>query len=90
MPGKYTAKLTVGSWTGTQPFTVIEDPRVTQAGVTLADLQDQFDHNIRVRDLVSDINKTVGRVRAAISAGRGDQDEAERAGEPLDHTGGPV
>ena len=73
VPGRYGAKLTVGSWTGTQQFTVIEDPRVTKAGVTLSDLQGQFEHNLRVRDLVSDVNQAVVRLRAAMSAGRGDQ-----------------
>jgi hypothetical protein len=58
-------RLTVGSWTSTQPLTVIEDPRITQAGVTTSDLRQQFEHNMRMRDLVSDMNKTVARVRAA-------------------------
>ncbi len=49
VPGKYMARLTVGSWTSTQPFTVIEDPRVTKDGVTSADLREQFEHNMRVR-----------------------------------------
>jgi photosystem II stability/assembly factor-like uncharacterized protein len=65
VPGKYSVRLTVGSWTATQPLTVIEDPRVTKDGVTTADLLEQFEHNIRVRDLVSDVNRTVARVRAA-------------------------
>ncbi len=65
VPGKYSARLTVGSWTSTQAFTVIEDPRVTKDGVTTADLQEQFDHNMRVRDLVSDVNKLAARIRAA-------------------------
>ncbi len=64
VPGKYAARLTVGSWTSTQPFTVIEDPRVTKAGVTIADLREQFEHNMRVRDLVSDVNRLAARVRA--------------------------
>src|SRR5208282_3201687 len=59
VPGEYSVKLTAGSWTATQPFTLIEDPRVSKTGVTTADLQEQFDHNIRVRDLVSDVNKLV-------------------------------
>ena len=65
VPGKYTVKLTVGSRTLTQQLIVVEDPRITQAGVTEADLQEQFDHNMRVRELVSEVNKTVARVRAA-------------------------
>jgi photosystem II stability/assembly factor-like uncharacterized protein len=65
VPGTYVLRLTVGSWTSTQPLTVIEDPRITQAGVTTSDLRQQFEHNMRVRDLVSDMNRTVARVRAA-------------------------
>jgi photosystem II stability/assembly factor-like uncharacterized protein len=64
-PGKYALRLTVGTWTSTQPLTVIEDPRVTKAGVTTADLREQFDHNLRVRDMTSEVNKAVARVRAA-------------------------
>jgi hypothetical protein len=44
---------------------VIEDPRVVKTGVTTADLREQFDHNLRVRDMVSEVNKAVARVRAA-------------------------
>jgi len=65
VPGKYQVRITAGSFTATQSFTVIEDPRITRDGVTQADLQLQFDHNIRVRDLVSDVNKLVARIRSA-------------------------
>jgi len=65
VPGKYTLRMTAGSWSATQPLTVIEDPRVSKDGVTIADLREQYAHNMRVRDLVSDANKTVARVRAA-------------------------
>jgi photosystem II stability/assembly factor-like uncharacterized protein len=65
VPGKYSVKLTAGSWTATQPFTLIEDPRITADHVTQADLQEQFDHNMRVRDLVSEVNRAVARIRAA-------------------------
>ena len=63
VPGKYQVRITAGSWTATQPFTLIEDPRVTKDGVTIADLQEQFDHNMKVRDLVSDVNKMVAKIR---------------------------
>jgi hypothetical protein len=36
-----------------------------KTGVTTADLQEQFDHNMKVRDLVSEVNQTVAHVRAA-------------------------
>ena len=65
VPGKYAVRLTDGSWTSSQPLTIVEDPRVTKAGVTTTNLREQFDHNMRVRDLASDVNKAVARVRAA-------------------------
>ncbi|HEY1341053.1 MAG TPA: hypothetical protein VGF59_26255 [Bryobacteraceae bacterium] len=72
LPGKYSVRLTAGSWTSTQPLTIIEDPRILKDGVTWSDLQEQFDHNIRVRDLVSDANKTVQRLRAAQAKATGE------------------
>jgi hypothetical protein len=63
VPGKYSVRLTAGTWTQTQPLTVVEDPRIAKAGVTEADLREQFDHNVKVRDLVSNVNQTVTKVR---------------------------
>lgn len=65
VPGKYQVRMTAGSFTATQPFMLIEDPRITKDGVTTADLKEQFDHNMRARDLVSDVNKMVARIRSA-------------------------
>jgi hypothetical protein len=63
VPGRYQVRLTVNGAAQTQPLVLHEDPRVAKDGVTLADLRDQFDHNMRVRDLVSDANRAVARVR---------------------------
>lgn len=63
-PGAYQAKLTVGSTTQTTPFNVLIDPRLAADGLTEADLREQFDHNNKMRDLVSDGNATVQRARA--------------------------
>jgi len=71
VPGKYSVRLTNGAFTSTEPLTVIEDPRLTAAGVTAADLGEQFEHNLRVRDLVSDANKAVARLRAALPSASG-------------------
>jgi len=73
VPGKYSVRLTAGSWTATQPLTVTEDPRVTKEGVTAADLREQFEHNMKVRDLVSDMNRAVARLRAALAKADGNQ-----------------
>jgi hypothetical protein len=75
-PAKYAVRLTVGTWTSTQPLTLIEDPRNTAAGVTTPDLRAQFEHNMRVRDLVSEVNQMVARVRAAEQSLKGKPGEA--------------
>ncbi len=64
VPGKYSVRLTMGSWSATEPLVVIEDPRITKAGVTTADLREQFEHNMKVRQLVGDVNQTVAKLRA--------------------------
>ena len=71
VPGKFSLRLTVGSWSSTEPLTVVEDSRVTKDGVTTTDLREQFDHNVRVRELVSDMNRTLARLRAAQASLRG-------------------
>ncbi|HEU4996869.1 MAG TPA: hypothetical protein VFT29_18760 [Gemmatimonadaceae bacterium] len=65
VPGRYTVRLDVAGQTISQPLVVREDPRNVKDGVTLADLREQFEHNIRVRDLVSDANRVVARLREA-------------------------
>ena len=42
------------------------DPRVAADGVTFADLQEQFEHNMRMRDLVATVNQIATRVREAL------------------------
>ena len=66
-PGSYQVRLSVGGVTKTQPFTVLIDPRIAAEGVTVADLHEQFEHNLRMRDLVADVNGAIGRVQAARS-----------------------
>jgi photosystem II stability/assembly factor-like uncharacterized protein len=75
-PGRYAVRLTVGDWTATQPFTLTEDLRITASGVTTEDLREQFDHNMKVRDLVSEVNRTVSRVRAGLAQLAGKPDSA--------------
>ncbi|PYS69950.1 MAG: hypothetical protein DMF73_13840 [Acidobacteria bacterium] len=62
-PGKYQARMKIGSNTFTEGFTVLIDPRVAEDGVTVADLQEQYEHNMRVRELVNGVNQLVARVR---------------------------
>jgi hypothetical protein len=64
-PGQYQARLKVGDKTVTEGFNVLIDPRVSADGVTIADLQEQFEHNLRMRALVNDMTRLVARVRDA-------------------------
>ena len=71
--GSYQARLTVGSVTQTQPFTVLVDPRVAADGVTAADLKEQFDHNMRMRELTAAVGQLLARVRAGLNGANADK-----------------
>ena len=62
-PGQYQVRLKTGAVSHTQNFKVLIDPRVAADGVTLADLQEQFEHNMRMRELVNSVNQLATRVR---------------------------
>jgi photosystem II stability/assembly factor-like uncharacterized protein len=64
-PGQYQARLKVSEQTYTESFNVLIDPRVAADGVSVADLQEQYEHNMRTRALVNEVNKLVTRVREA-------------------------
>lgn len=64
-PGQYQVRLKTGDVNLTQTINVLIDPRVAADGVTLADLQEQFEHSMRMRDLVATVNQLATRVREA-------------------------
>jgi hypothetical protein len=66
-PGQYQVRLKTGAVSHTQSLNVLIDPRVAADGVTVADLQEQFEHNMRMRDLVTGVNQFVTRVREAMN-----------------------
>jgi photosystem II stability/assembly factor-like uncharacterized protein len=70
-PGRYQARLKVGDVTQTQPFNVLIDPRIAADEVTAADLKEQFDHNVRMRDLSAAAAQLLGRVRGALNGPNG-------------------
>jgi hypothetical protein len=65
VPGAYTARLVVDGETHERPFNVLMDPRVEADGVTIADLQAQFDLGIQVRTAIEDADATIERLRGA-------------------------
>jgi hypothetical protein len=66
-PGRYTARLTVGSDTMSTPLTVLIDPRLAAEGMTVADLKEQFDHNVKMRDMVADVGRVRQRIQSTMS-----------------------
>jgi hypothetical protein len=62
VPGTYRLTLTAGGVTETTPLIVREEPRMVRDNVTLADLREQWEHNVRARDLVSEVNRLVARL----------------------------
>ena len=64
-PEQYQARVKVGDVTLTEPFNVLIDPNVAEDGVTAADLQEQFDHGVKMAALVSSVNQTVARMKTA-------------------------
>jgi hypothetical protein len=65
LPGQYQARVKIGAAALTETFNVLIDPRIAADGVTMADLREQFDHNMRMRELVTSVNQLVARVREA-------------------------
>jgi hypothetical protein len=41
------------------------DPRVAEGGVTVADLQEQFEHNLRMREMVNEVSRIARRLQEA-------------------------
>ena len=64
-PGAYQARLTVGDWSATRPVEVRLDPRVAADGVTQADLEEQFDLQLKVLAAMTDVTQLIQRVQAA-------------------------
>jgi len=64
-PGEYTVTVSVGGLTKTVPLSVQIDPRLAAEGYTAADLQGQFAHNVRLRDMVAEVNAVIARARQA-------------------------
>jgi photosystem II stability/assembly factor-like uncharacterized protein len=65
VPGTFTARLTVDGETHERSFDVMMDPRVAADGVTVADLQEQFDLGIEIRTAIEDADATIERLRGA-------------------------
>jgi len=61
LPGAYSVRLNVGGQHYTQPLVIVNDPRIT---ATDADLREQFDFLMRIRDKTSQANDAVKLIRS--------------------------
>jgi hypothetical protein len=64
-PGIYSVRVTRGDWSATQPLEIRIDPRLARDGLTAADMREQLDHNLRVRNMVTEVNQMVARLQRA-------------------------
>ncbi len=76
VPGKYQVRMTVDGRTQTHPLVVRKHPLYVD--ITEADLREQFDLAIRIRDKVSEANRAVIQIRSL------KQQVAERVGKLAD------
>ncbi len=63
-PGRYSVKITVGGQSATQPFTVVNDPRVTTSA---ADLAAQYALALQIHDRIDTLVSALERVEQAES-----------------------
>ena len=63
-PGRYSVKITVGGQSATQPFTVVNDPRVT---TSTADLAAQYALALQIHDRIDTLVSALERVEQAES-----------------------
>ncbi len=66
VPGAYQVRVTSGGTSATRPLDVRIDPRVTAAGVTPADLREQTDLLLKVRDAISESRRLQDRLAQAM------------------------
>jgi hypothetical protein len=64
-PGTYRVKMASGGWSDTQPLALKIDPRLAADNITAADLREQYEHNVRMRDMVAEVGKIATTVRQA-------------------------
>jgi photosystem II stability/assembly factor-like uncharacterized protein len=77
VPGTYAVRLTVNGRSQTQPFTVIDDPRI---GATAAELAATYDYSVRTVAKVNELGDAVRRIESMQS--QIDQRVAQAKGQP--------
>ena len=76
-PGAYVARLTANGVTKTETFTVRIDPRYAKDGITVADLSEQTNFALKVRDSLFEARRLGERVKQAIDRPGADKTKLE-------------
>ncbi len=91
VPGQYRVRLSVGDWSETRPLRLRMDPRIEADSVTVADMEEQLQLNLSIRDAMSTarrtavaIDSTRDRLTTAAESGAIDAAEAEALQSDLD------
>ena len=71
VPGMYRVRLTAGGWSDTEPLEIRIDPRLPKDNVTQADLQQQFDFNMKLRATMADARAFTVEVEKALQGATG-------------------
>jgi hypothetical protein len=77
-PGKYQLKLSGDGWSRTQALDVRLDPRLEKDGVTVADLQEQLQLLLKIREMVGEARRTAQQLDEAIKRMGSQNDAADR------------
>lgn len=67
VPGTYQVRLSSGTWSETHPLEVRVDPRVSEDGITQADLETQHTLALQVRDLLTQARVAAEKLNRAFS-----------------------
>jgi photosystem II stability/assembly factor-like uncharacterized protein len=81
-PGRYAARLLAGDRAQERSFHLHIDPRVAAAGVTVADLSEQYELSRAIATTMAEAQEVAGRVREGVSR-TGSAGEVRRAFESL-------
>jgi hypothetical protein len=77
VPGSYQVRLSVGEWSQSRQLDVRIDPRVAADGVTQADLQEQLDLALKLRNAIAEARALGAKLVAARQAMRPDAANAK-------------
>ncbi|HIF38399.1 MAG TPA: hypothetical protein EYQ69_04090 [Gemmatimonadetes bacterium] len=66
VPGTYEAHLTIDGATHVEPFNVVMDPRSEMDGITIEDIQAQYDLGLEVLASIEDADATIDRLTRAM------------------------